>query len=184
MLPFLILNKETITLLIAIIGFVLSSGQLIYTIYLKRLNLHIDIQTIEYAPLEDFDKSGCVKKDGYIFLCTIVNKSSSPLVITKIFVYDTNGKKYPCRLRHIWIGENYYPKFERTDIPCTERKLTANFPICLESTCAIIEAIKFDLPKDAIISCDGKVTFEVSTIKKHKLYSLQCPPICQSSLSV
>lgn len=162
---FLSTNKDTFTLLIAIAGFLLSAGQLIYALWSKRINLSIELQNIETS----FHSN----KDRNTFLLTICNNSSSSISITKMILIDNLKKEYSCLLTHRWISERYYPTFPETDIPRTERVFSVDFPIVLDAHQSIMGSIVFDLPKDTVFKNRNHcVTIRFITNKKTVTYKL------------
>jgi hypothetical protein len=165
---FLISNKDNILALISIIAFLISTSQLIITILKKRLRLTATIQKFTYFEFDDYDT--------YTFLITYENSSSSSISITNMFLIDSKDNSFGCSLLHRWIGERYYPKFYETDIPITERILTPDFPIHIESNGVKMEFINFKVDKESeIFNPDHKVKFHCFTNKKKIYITLSCP---------
>lgn len=109
---------DIITLVIATLGFILSVCQWIYVLYSKRTNFSLSIERFEWYRHPEYNRA--------IFTLMIWNNSSSPLTITRMCINEVK-----CLISRQWIGERYYPNNPETDIPCTERKLSPDFPICI-----------------------------------------------------
>jgi len=152
---------ETIFNITGILGFVLSTMHIFWDLWKKRTNIILCIENLEY-----------VKRDIYtelIFHIMLINKSSDPINITRIVLIDNAGKEYNSLLEHHWIGEIYYPKCPETDIPITERKLSADFPINLLGNGAKLTSIVFHVDKELPNIKEGElVHFKVFTDKKIK----------------
>ena len=174
--PFLVSHKESITFLIALVSFALSTGQLGYTLWNKRTNLSLEIQNLEIGHRSN--------KTNHVFLLTINNCSSSPIAITRMILVGGKGD-YPCYLTHQWCGEHYYPNFSETDIPCTERVLTVDFPIQLTGNQSFIGFVSFPVYNDKLLPGKEKsVTFKVITNKRLKTIIAKCPDKNTNSLFV
>ena len=183
-ISFLDRYQENITTVIAVISLVLTIGQLLYTCYRRRVNFSIELQAYQSTLVHVTDDPAHPEKDNHVFFLTIINYSSSPVVLTKFYIYDEAGNKYLCRLRNTWVGEAYYPKFPETDIPRTDRKLSPDFPICLGAEQARNESIVFKIPKDTKIFTENSFSFEVHNITKVKSFTLSLPVGSPGPLSV
>ncbi len=152
-----------ITLIISIAGFVLSSAQWIYTLYCKRTNYKIFIEKFEWYKHQDCNRC--------ILSLSIQNLSNSPLIITRMCI---NGIQ--CYLSHQFVGERYYPNFPESDIPCTERMLSADFPINIVANSGIMHKVVFDFA-DKSFTIGKLIEMEVQTTNKSKVHTLYCPDI-------
>lgn len=90
---------------------------------------------------------------------------------------------YSCALTHRWIGERYYPKYDETDIPITERIFSADFPISLQPYQGTFEFVLFDVPADIELD-DDFVTLKIITNKKNKVRILKIPKVNKDLLSI
>lgn len=150
-----------ITLAISIIGLLLSCAQWIYTLYCKRTNYKISIEKFEWYDKGTFNR--CVLS------LSIQNLSNSPLIITRINIKDTQ-----CYLSHQYIGERYFPSFPESDIPRTERVLSADFPINIVANSGIMCKVVFDFQDKAFV-CGKMIDLKVQTTNKARTYTLYCP---------
>lgn len=167
-MKFIINNKENILAFISIIAFLISTSQLIISILNKRLKLTATIQKFTCAEFDNFN--------SYTFLITFENSSSRSVSITNMFLIDSEGASFGCSLLHKWIGERYYPRFPETDIPVTERVLTADFPIHIDSNGVKMEFIHFKVNKESkIFNSNHKAKFHLLTNKKRIYITLSCP---------
>jgi hypothetical protein len=130
---------EIITDIIGILAFVLTVGQLIWGLWNKRTNIKLSIENLEQIRRESYTE--------LILHTILIDKSRDTINITRIILIDSAGNEYPSLLEHKWIGEDYYPKFPETDIPITERKLSADFPIHLVGSGAKLVSIIFHVYK-------------------------------------
>lgn len=168
MLHFLTANHDTITLIIALAGFFMSLGQILYGLYSKRTNISLEIENVELSSRGERKRK--------ILTLSICNNSSAPIIITRIFLIDRLGKEHPCLLIHRFVNERYYPKFEHTDIPLTERFLSADFPICLAASQAALELVIFELqPSVNYRYDDTHVKLKVVTNKRTVSFLLAIP---------
>jgi hypothetical protein len=150
-----------ITLIISIAGFVLSSAQWVYTLYCKRTNYKIFVEKFEWYKHED--------RNTCILSLSIQNLSNSPLIITRMSINGTQ-----CHLSHQFVGEHYYPHFPECDIPCTERILSADFPINIVPNSGMMHKVVFDFT-DKSFTIGKLVELEVQTTNKSKINTLYCP---------
>lgn len=150
-----------ITLIISIAGFLLSSAQWIYTLYCKRTNYKIAIEKLEWFEYENYNKC--------ILSLSIQNLSNSPLIITRMRINDVQ-----CYLSHQFVGEHYYPNFPESDIPRTERILSADFPINIVANSGMMHKIVFDFT-DKSFTIGNLIKLEVQTTKRSKTNALYCP---------
>lgn len=155
-----------ITLIISIAGFLLSSAQWVYTLYCKCTNYKISIEKFEWYEYEDHNKC--------ILSLSIQNLSNSPLIITRM---NINGIQ--CYLSHQYIGEHYYPHFPESDIPYTERILSADFPINIVANSGMMHKVIFDFT-DKSFTIGKLVEIEVQTTNKSKVCTLYCPDVSYS----
>lgn len=152
---------ETISLIIAIAGFILSAAQWIYTFYCNRTKFSIAIEKSEFYKRSNYNRC--------ILTFTIQNLSDAPLSITRMYLEDT-----PCLISHQWIGERYYPKFPESDIPSTERILSEDFPINIPPHGGGIYRVVFDF-SDKTFCLGSLVSINVITTHKPKTFCLYCP---------
>lgn len=150
-----------ITLIIAILGFILSLAQWIYTFYSKRTHFSMSIEKFQWHHHSSYDRA--------IITFMIWNMSDSPLIITKMSINDVN-----CLISHQWIGDRYYPNPPENDIPKTERNLSPDFPITLTSKSGGLYSIIFDFEKDTI-TWDRFISVKVQTAHKVKNFTLYHP---------
>lgn len=150
-----------ITLVIAIGGFILSSTQWIYTLYCKRVNFKVSIEKFEWYEYEKFNR--CT------LTLSIENLSNLPLIITRMNIGNVQ-----CYLSHHWIGERYFTKFPETDIPCTERILSADFPINIVANSGTMHGIVFDF-YDKSLTLGKLIELKIQTTNKLKTFTLYCP---------
>lgn len=169
-------NKSLLTTIIAIAGFLLSLSQVIYSLWSKRTNISVSLETLFNSTIEN-KKS---VKLGLIFQ----NNSSSPIIITRVSLLLNHCRAlYPCALTHRWIGERYYPKYDETDIPITERIFSSDFPISLQPSQGTFEVVLFDVPTDIELD-DDFVTLKIITNKKNKVRILKIPKVNKDLLSI
>lgn len=155
------ITKETITLIIAVAGFLLSVAQLIYGIYSNRTHFSVEIKNVEKARWNN--------KNVYIFTFLINNLSSAPLVITQV-----STQNVICRLNRKRIGEIYHTKYPETDIPCTERIFSSELPINLTSYASAIHHFIFQ-KEDGKLNLASPMSVTFQTNKKKKTFNLDCP---------
>lgn len=168
--------KEDITLFIALAGFALSSGQLIYALWNKRAKFSIEVQNHEMGMRSDHV--------DHIFLLAINNLSTNPLVITRIVLIKEN-RLYPCYLTHQWCGERYYPNFPETDIPRTEHILSVDFPLHLTGQQSFLGFISFPVAfSECIPDNDSKLTFKIVTNRGFRNVTVTCPSQNNNSMFV
>lgn len=154
-------TKENISLLIAILSFFLTVGQLLYGIYQRRTNIDISIENCEIGEYSTYTR--------YILTLMVHNHSSAPAIITKMYLDDIC-----CRLRHQWTGEQYYPSFTECDLPRTERLLSVDFPINMVPHSSILERVVFDFSNEDNLP-SRLTTIHVITTKKKKIFSVLLP---------
>lgn len=156
------MSQKDITFFIAVVSFVLSIAQLIYTIYSKRTRFTVEIKNVEK----------CLRgtKNTYIFTFLINNLSSAYLVLTQVTIQNVN-----CQINHRWIGERYYPKFHKTDIPCTERIFTSELPLNFAPHSGAIHHLMFQVEKDEKINLASPLLVTFQTSNKKKTIKLNCP---------
>ena len=154
---------DFIASIIGICGFVLASAQWIYTLYCKRTHYKVSIEKIEFAPL--INCSRC------IITFTIQNLSNSPLIITKMIAHDTQ-----CCLSHQWVGDHYYPKFPESDIPHTERILSADFPINMVAHSGGMYKVVFEFHDKTFVP-GNMIEVNIQTTNDSKNHLLYCPEI-------
>lgn len=150
-----------ITLTISILGLILSSSQWIYTLYCKRTNFKMSIEKFEWYDKGDFNRC--------ILTLSIQNLSNSPLIITRMRIHNIQ-----CHLSHRWIGERYFPEFPETDIPRTERILSADFPINIVAKSGTMHKVVFDFNDKSLI-LERIIEIVVQTTNKSKTFILFCP---------
>lgn len=153
-----------ITLGISIAGFILSSAQWIYTLYCKRTNYRISIEKFEWYEHQNYNSC--------ILTLSIQNLSNSPLIITRMYVGDVQ-----CHLTHAWVGDHYYPRFTETDIPCTERILSADFPLNIVANSGTMYKVIFDF-QDKSFVIEKLLKIKVQSTNKLKTFTLYCPNKC------
>ena len=88
-------TKENITFLIAVVGFLLSVAQLLFSLWKKRYNLKISntgyyLVTSEYNP----------NLREYVFGFFVENLSSNPINIIYLKAQCRNGSYHRCLLTH------------------------------------------------------------------------------------
>lgn len=175
MFSFFLKNSNIILDFVSIFAFVLSTGQLIYNFWKNKCRLKISIYNYEYA-----------ENRNYFFLSTcICNMSSSPISITQIFLLGNNNNTYPCTLHHVWMGEYHFHKSVNTDIPCTERILSADFPINLVPHEASLCHIAFRVDDaTSLFHQHFYMRLKIQTNKKSKYFRVYCPAESSSFLSL
>lgn len=162
---------------LAVVAFFLSSYQLIQNYLHRRTNIALEIQNLRLTNNE--------KDEKYKLLLTISNNSDLPIIITKILLIDDLGKEFPCCLTHKYIGEHYYNKYSETDIPCTERIFSVDFPICLPAHGAAMPYIVFAGNSIRLSFREtSKLHIKVVTDKKTKYFCLDIPDIDKNELSI
>lgn len=77
-------------------------------------------------------------------------------------------------MSHQYVGERYFPTFPESDIPRTERVLSADFPINIVANSGIMCKIVFDF-HDKTFVCGKMIDLKVQTTNKAKTYTLYCP---------
>ena len=175
MLKFLSENQNNISSLIAILAFFLSLFQLIRDYCRRKTNVDVKLQNFELHNLP--------ATTNYIILLTISNKSDAPIAITKILLTDDYGKDFSCCLTHKYIAEHYYNKFPETDIPCTERIFSPDFPINLPAHASNMPFIVFS-DSSIRLTPDSTIKITVITDKKSRAFEFPVPDCSTSSLSV
>lgn len=172
---FVVENKSLLTTVIAIAGFVLSLFQFIHSLWSKRTNISVSLETLCTLNAENEQSI----KLGLIFQ----NNSSSPIIITRVSLLLNHRASYSCVLTHRWVAERYYPKCNETDIPITERIFSADFPISLQPSQGTFEVVLFDVPSDIELD-DDFVTLKIITNKKNKVRILKIPKVNKDLLSI
>lgn len=165
------LTRDNITLAIAILSFIISSSQWILNAYNKRTKLNITIEQLEKYPQNE--------QTEYIYTFMIHNLSTAKLSITRM-----NIQGIDCLIEHHWIGEKYYPKCPETDIPTTERILSADFPINLLPNEGSIHKVIFIAPNSNSLNWEDTVNLKVSTDKRSMMLSLKCPMVENDKLKL
>lgn len=160
--------KSNITLIIAVLGFIMSLAQWCYSFYSKRTSFSVSIEKLEWYEYATYNRA--------IFTLMIWNLSDAPLTLTRMSINDVS-----CLITHQWIGDHYYPSFPESDIPKTERKLSPDFPICIGSNGGGLYSIIFDF-KDKSIKLPRLISFKIQTAHKKKNFILYCPNVDNSSL--
>lgn len=145
--------NELITLIIAILGFILSAIQWGYTFYCKRINFSMSIEKFEPGHSDLYDRA--------IFTLMIWNNSSAPLTITRMSINNVN-----CSITHQWVGEHYYPTTPESDIPRTERHLSPDFPITLAPHGGGLYPIVFNFKKNTALEKLVHIVVQTSNGKK------------------
>ena len=167
-------NKSLLTTVIAIAGFVLFLFQFIHSLWSKRTNISVSLETLCTLNVENEQSI----KLGLI----LQNNSSSAIIITRISLLLGHCRtSYPCVLTHRWVAERYHPKYNETDIPITER--SADFPISLQPSQGIFEIVLFDIPANVKLSNDF-ITLKIITNKRNKICVLQVPKESKDLLSI
>ena len=172
---FVVENKSLLTTVIAIAGFILSLFQFIHSLWSKRTNISVSLETLCTLNVENKKSI----KLGLIFQ----NNSSSPIIITRVSLLLNHRASYSCVLTHRWVAERYYPKCNETDIPITERIFSADFPISLQPSQGTFEVVLFDVPSDIELD-DDFVTLKIITNKKNKVRILKIPKVNKDLLSI
>lgn len=169
-------NKSLLTTVIAIAGFVLSLFQFIHSLWSKRTNISVSLETLRTLNVENEQSI----KLGLI----LQNNSSSAIIITRISLLLGHCRtSYPCVLTHRWVAERYHPKYNETDIPITERIFSADFPISLQPSQGIFEIVLFDIPANVKLSNDF-IALKIITNKRNKIRVLQVPKESKDLLSI
>lgn len=91
-IKFVVENKSLLTTVIAIAGFVLSLFQFIHSLWSKRTNISVSLETLCTLNVENKKSI----KLGLIFQ----NNSSSPIIITKVSLLLNHRASYSCVLTH------------------------------------------------------------------------------------
>lgn len=151
---------KILTFIIALAGFVLSLSQWIYVLCSKRTNFNVILENVEKAD----------SRHIYTFTFMIKNLSSAPLVITRTSINNVNCLLLPC-----WIGERYYPKYQETDIPVTERIFSSGMPLNIPSHSSAIHTIAFKTTSDTDFILNNPATVLFSTDKAEKVFTLSLP---------
>lgn len=154
---------EYISLCIALLSFVMSLSQWLYTLYKNRTRFFMSLERLEWYEYPQYKYNRCI--------CTFMiwNLSNAPLTITRMTIGETN-----CLITHQWIGERYYPKSFECDIPRTERKLSPDFPLTLPPNGGGIYSIIFDFDIKSE-KPSGLIKVDVQTAYKKKSFCLYCP---------
>lgn len=156
---------QIIVNIIAILSFILSVGTIICQWRQSLVRLNIDLNMVDIFHSVDESASQCDLQ------FTFVNKSTKRLSITKIELIDNTGNYHLCSLTHHYVGERYFPHFPETDIPYTERRFSADFPIVLEGNSAITQIVHFQ-STDKKIDISSGIPFSilVTTDRKPLMY--------------
>ena len=165
------LTKENVTLIIAILGFILSVSQWIYTLWSKRTHFNAEIKNISKTTLKG--------ENTYIFSLLINNLSSAPLVITKVTTQNID-----CKYTKKWISERYFPKFPETDIPITERVFSSQLPLNFAPHSASLELLVFKIPNGEKLNLASPITITFTTTNKIKTLKLKTPNNTESFLKL
>lgn len=175
MFSFVTKNRELILALISIFAFVLSTGQLIYNLWKNKCRLKVIAYNYEFAETRKF----------FFLSACICNMSSAPVAVTKISILDRSGVLHPCTLHHVWMGEQHFPKFSETDIPRTERTLSADFPLNLVGHESSLHHLAFKAEDSLTLFHElFFLKLKVETNKKTVYLRVYCPPESKSFLSV
>lgn len=152
-----------VSLCIAILGFLMSLAQWIYTLYKNRTRFSMSIERMQWYERPEYKYNRCI--------CTFMiwNLSSAPLTITRMSIDETN-----CLITHQWIGECYYPAFPESDIPKTERKFSPDFPLMLPPNGGGIYSVIFDFDLK-MERPNNLIKVDVQTTHKKKSFCLFCP---------
>lgn len=157
-------NKDIILYFTSLFAFAYS----IIDIISKRTNIKMEI--VEYYLFNGKDYN------EYTFCINIDNNSSNPISVTKLLIRENNGLYTRCFLTPVYKGETYFPHCPETDLPLTNRILSASFPIHLAASESTLQRIVFKLDKDTdIYGPNNTVTFKVITNKRNKSFTLHCP---------
>lgn len=156
------LTKENITFVIAILAFLLSVAQWIYTLWCSRTHFNAEITNIEKAPNS--------KGTRYTFTFLINNLSSAPLVITKATIQHID-----CNYLKKWIGERYFPKFPETDVPTTEQCFSSEIPLNLVPHSSSLCTLVFNVEKGEKLNLASPIAVTFRTTKKIKTFKLESP---------
>ncbi|WP_320920282.1 hypothetical protein [Eisenbergiella porci] len=163
-MEWLTLHKDLILFFTSLFAF----GYSIFDIFSKRTNVKLEIAEYYLYQGKDYDE--------YTFCINIDNNSSSPISITKLLIMEKNGLFTRCYLVPAYKGETYFPRYPETDLPLTNRILSASFPINLAASESTLQRIVFKLDKNAdIYGPNNTVTFQVITNKRNKTFILHCP---------
>lgn len=177
MFQFLIDHHSGLADIAAVAALILSLLQWIQHFSQQRTHLKLEIQNIMSY------KHNQIETCNILF--TISNKSASPIAITRIILGDESGAEYPCCLTHKYICEHYYNKFPETDIPCTERIFSTDFPICLPAHGCVMPFVVFDvIGKEFSFAELSEVYVKVITDKKVKTFYLSIPNNSKNELSL
>lgn len=130
--------KDNWSDVVALAALIISIGQIVVGVIQKRTRLSL---TIENVQQEHFPNETAI-----IVLCTIVNRSSAPINITRMLLTTKEGKRIMCNLRKVMIGEHHYPKYPETDIPVSVRAFSEEFPLALGARGAISAQVVFFVP--------------------------------------
>lgn len=162
-----LLTQDNITTFIAVAGFLLSSGQLLFGLWHKRYNLKIS--NTGYSIIKsEFNSS----YREYIFGFFVENLSSNPVNIMYISALCKGGAYVRCTLTHRILKEHFIP-------PGLERPyqfFTSDFPIHLDGHCSKLIFIMFICSEneEILFTNSGDVTFQIKSDLKDDVFSLSC----------
>lgn len=154
-LKFLTDNQTFILYLISISAFALSMYQFLEIKVKGRFKLNFQLINLEHH-------NGT---NRYVCCFCFNNMSSKPVSINRVILIDDNNVEHTCYLSRKWIGEKYFPKFEETDIPITERILSTEFPIKLDSYQSSFNFVIFDNEE---IYLSNKTNFKIKIVTNRK----------------
>lgn len=160
-------TKENITFLIAVVGFLLSVAQLLFSLWKKRYNLKISntgyyLVTSEYNP----------NLREYVFGFFVENLSSNPINIIYLKAQCRNGSYHRCLLTHRFFKEHFLPF--GTDR--TYQFFTSDFPIHLDGNTSKLIFVMFSCPNNEqiLFSDTGDVIFNVKCDIKNSFFTISC----------
>lgn len=150
------LMRPTITTAISFAAFILSVGQLLYSLMTSRRA--ITIRILEYCPREE----------ATYFLVSVENRSRLPIAITRIILDVDAG--VDCAATPKWIGTERHTKTEHlsdgnwTKIVDGEYvRYSLALPICLPSLGAVSGDVWFDVGKASLPLDATHLNFRVHT---------------------
>lgn len=162
-----LLTIENVTFWIAVLGFALSIGQILFGLWHKRYNLKIS--NTGYSLIQsEFNSS----YRQYVFGFFVENLSSNPVNIMYISALCKGGSYIRCTLTHRFLKEHFIP-------PGLDRPyqfFTSDFPIHLDGRCSKLIFVIYTCHSNEqiLFSDSNQVTFLVKSDLKDDSFTLSC----------
>lgn len=151
--------------IIAIFALLITIGQLIISLYKKRMNLVTEIENVDQEDLG--------KRKECVLVLTIINKSTAAINISRILMKNKSNEWISCRYRKAPVFMHQWPTYPETDIPSSERSFSTDFPISINgrgSTCVVVV---FSYREDVPDFKDGE-TIELKLLTDKKDVHCEC----------